>query len=347
MPCRASSRPPASTEASTATAPATRVAAPTTAAFAVSTRHRRGVAASVSADHPGAVLAADHGHGHDRDDGLAQVDPGEADLGRVDLAGRPGRAGHRVRREPRPPPRSARPRPAAASRCRAGCAAWSTPRAPRPSCVPPAEQEQREGQGERRPRRTAPRTRPTGPAGSSPCQACRRSLTWGYCVRLCWTANAAAGVTRSSHCSAPTGRMPGTVASRYGSTMPAITAVTAPALRRSSVPTASPSTAETASSAAVPTTTCSQVSAGDRRDRVAVLVQQVLAERDRDRGRDQPGRERDRGQHDGLGGQHPAAARAGGERGADQAAPVLRGDEHDADHHHGDQARRTSPRASA
>ena len=50
-------------------------------------------------------------------------------------------------------------------------------------------------------------------------------------------------------------------ASRYGSTMPAITAVTAPALRRSSVPTASPSMAATPSSAAVPTTTCSQVSA--------------------------------------------------------------------------------------
>ena len=47
MPCRPSSSPPASTEASTATAPVARVTALTTAALAASTRHRRGVAASV------------------------------------------------------------------------------------------------------------------------------------------------------------------------------------------------------------------------------------------------------------------------------------------------------------
>ena len=204
------------------------------------------------ADHPGAVLAADHGHGHDRDDGLAEVDPGEADLGRVELAGpRPGRSPRSPRS--RPPPRSARPRRAAASRYRAGCAASSTPRAPRPSHVPPAQQEHREGQGEGGPgaqhRETGPRRQREVPGAG---RIGRGDL--GVVRMLCWTANAAAGVTRTSHCSAPAGRIPGVTASRYGSTMPTITAVTAPALRRSSVPTASPSTAATASSAAVPAT---------------------------------------------------------------------------------------------
>src|SRR5579875_594501 len=78
---------------------------------------------------------------------------------------------------------------------------------------------------------------------------------------LCWIANAAAGVTRTSHCSAPDGSTPGTIASRYGSTTPAITAVTAAALRRSSVPTARASTPATASSAAVPATIRTRVSA--------------------------------------------------------------------------------------
>ena len=38
------------------------------------------------------------------------------------------------------------------------------------------------GRGRRRPRRTAPRTRPTAPAGSTRCPACRPCVTWGYCV---------------------------------------------------------------------------------------------------------------------------------------------------------------------
>jgi hypothetical protein len=48
MPCPSSSSRPLITEASTATAPVARVAAPTTAALAASTCHRRGIAVSVS-----------------------------------------------------------------------------------------------------------------------------------------------------------------------------------------------------------------------------------------------------------------------------------------------------------
>jgi hypothetical protein len=51
----------------------------------------------------------------------------------------------------------------------------------------------------------------------------------------------------------------------------------------------------------------------------------------------QPGGEGDRGDHDRLGGQDLAAARRGGERGADQAAPVLGGDEHRSYHERHDQ----------
>ena len=80
------------------------------------------------ADHPGAVLAADHEHGQDRDDRLAEVDAGEADR-RVELAAaRPGRSP----RSPRAP--SATVSAAAASSSQPGrprCAAWSTRRAPR------------------------------------------------------------------------------------------------------------------------------------------------------------------------------------------------------------------------
>src|SRR5216683_1241950 len=44
------------------------------------------------ADHAGAVLAADHQHSQDGDDRLAELDPGEAELGGVHRAGDAGRA---------------------------------------------------------------------------------------------------------------------------------------------------------------------------------------------------------------------------------------------------------------
>ena len=150
-------------------------------------------------------------------------------------------------------------------------------------------------------------------------------------------ANPAAGVTRTSHSSAPTGSTPSSTASRYGSTIPAITAVTAPALRRSSVPTARASTAATASSAAVPTTIRASVRAGTGSIGLPFSCSRCSPSGIAIAAATSPAANVTAGQHDRLGGQHPAAPRAGGERGADQPAPVLGGHEHDADHHQDDQ----------
>ena len=86
-------------------------------------------------------------------------------------------------------------------------------------------------------------------------------LTCGYWMRVCWTAKAAAGVTRASQSVGPTGRMGTATVSRYGRTITTITAATAAALRRSTVPMASAMTAAAASTAAVPTITRTSVSA--------------------------------------------------------------------------------------
>src|SRR5262245_60302077 len=144
-------------------------------------------------------------------------------------------------------------------------------------------------------------------------------------------ANPAAGVSRSSHAETPAGRMLGT-ARTWGSTIATMTAAAAAALRRSMAPTARARTAATASSAAVPAITRRSVSA----DAVAVGAQDPLAKRDGEGGGDQPGDEGNRRDHDGLGRQHLAAARAGGQRGADQAAPVFGGDELGRHHDHRD-----------
>src|SRR5262249_61396048 len=79
---------------------------------------------------------------------------------------------------------------------------------------------------------------------------------------------------------------------------------------------------------------------GQRRDRehvVAVGAQYPLAKRDREGGGGQPGGEGGRADYDGLGRQHPAAARAGGQGGTDQAPPVFGGDEQRRHHDHRDQ----------
>jgi hypothetical protein len=103
------------------------------------------------------------------------------------------------------------------------------------------------------------------------------------------------------------------------------------------VPTARARTAATASSAAVPTIMRSSVSHGTGYTYDAVPRRASWAEDHRGGGGDQPGHEGDRADHDGLGGQHPAPARARGQRDADQAPPVLGGDEHRRDHDHRDQ----------
>ena len=77
-----------------------------TAALAASTVARRGHRRQRDADHAGAVLAADGQHGHDGDDRLAEVDPGQADLGGV-FGAVPGRAPDGRAPPRRPPPRSA------------------------------------------------------------------------------------------------------------------------------------------------------------------------------------------------------------------------------------------------
>ena len=106
-----------------------------------------------------------------------------------------------------------------------------------------------------------------------------------------------------------------------------MTAATAPAPRRRIAPTARASTAATASSAAVPAITRVSVRGLTGRHVVAVGAQDGLADRDGGRGGDQPGDEGDGADHDGLGRQYPAAPRAGRERRADQAPPVLGRDE--------------------
>jgi hypothetical protein len=76
---------------------------------------------------------------------------------------------------------------------------------------------------------------------------------------LCWMANPAAGVIRSSHSPAPAGSREAT-ASTYGSTRTTMAVVTAAAVRRMIAPTATARAAATASSNAVPATTRTQVS---------------------------------------------------------------------------------------
>ena len=70
---------------------------------------------------------------------------------------------------------------------------------------------------------------------------------------------------------------------------------------------------------------------------VAVAAQHPLAERDHDGGAGQPCREGERADHDGLRRQDPDAPRARGQGDADQAAPVLGGDEHRPHNDHHDQ----------
>ncbi len=71
--------------------------------------------------------------------------------------------------------------------------------------------------------------------------------------------------------------------------------------------------------------------------RIAVGAQEVLGQRQVDRRRDQPQREGDHRAHDHLGRQHPAAAGAGRQRGADQTPSVLGGDEERGHGDHDDQ----------
>jgi hypothetical protein len=78
----------------------------------------------------------------------------------------------------------------------------------------------------------------------------------------------------------------------------------------------------------VPTITRTWVSRAHRVHVRAVAAQDPLTEHHGDRGAGQPGRERDRADHDGLGGQHPATVRRRHERDAEQVPPVLGRDEH-------------------
>jgi hypothetical protein len=68
-----------------------------------------------------------------------------------------------------------------------------------------------------------------------------------------------------------------------------------------------------------------------------VAAQDPLARGDHHGGANQSGQGGDGAAHDGLGGQDPAAPRAGRQGGADQAPPVLGGDEHHPDDDHHDQ----------
>ena len=139
-------------------------------------------------DHAGAVLAADGQHGEDGDDRLAQVDPGQADLGRVQAqppagtraGGRHGAHGHGQydggKKHPAGARHGAQLRPLRAQ-------AWLVrPRERvatlRRSCVR-LRSRRRPGPGPARRRRTARRVRPMAPAGSSRSPACRRRLPGG------------------------------------------------------------------------------------------------------------------------------------------------------------------------
>jgi len=102
-------------------------------------------------------------------------------------------------------------------------------------------------------------------------------------------------------------------------------------------PTARAKTAKTAASAAGPGDDPYLGECRHGVDGVAAGAQQRGPDQDRGRRAGQPGGEGDGAEDDGLGGQGPAASRAGGERGADQAAPVLGGHELRADHQHRDQ----------
>ena len=94
---------PASGDPRMVMVPAASIRPVTTAALAARTAVRRGVARQDGADHAGAVFAAGREHGHDGDDRLAGIDPGEAGLGGVHLAGSTGMAGWIAKRRPGQP----------------------------------------------------------------------------------------------------------------------------------------------------------------------------------------------------------------------------------------------------
>ena len=167
-------------------------------------------------------------------------------------------------------------------------------------------------------------------------------MSWWNWGTACCTDKAAAGVACSGQPPAPPGPRPcaagsGPKASRYGTNITTITVATAGALRRTMVPMASASTAATASSAPVPATIRASVSSETGHARPPGPAQQARADGEREGGGDQAGDEADRADHDGLGGKQPAAARRGGQRDADQPAPVLGGDEHRGHHDQRDQ----------
>ena len=174
-------------------------------------RHRR----QGGADHAAAVLAADRQHGQDGDHRLAELDPGEAELGRDRSQPRPG-TGRRERhatagqrdgaqqppvarrwsREQQPQAGRRRSRSFVHSACSAGLMrpSGAAGRPPGPGAAA-AQAHSTAKPGPRRQRVVAVAT------------ACRCWSTCGYGRSVCWTAKAAAGVTRSQPLpSAPAGR---------------------------------------------------------------------------------------------------------------------------------------------
>jgi hypothetical protein len=122
-------------------------------------------------------------------------------------------------------------------------------------------------------------------------------VTYGYWTRVCWTASAAAGVSRSSQSVGPAGRTGTATANRYGTTTTTATAATP---RRAAPQDRADGERDDGGDREYGRGAYDDPHLGQRAHRVhvrAVAAHDPLTEHHGDRGAGQAGRERDRADH--------------------------------------------------